>query len=151
MRKLPSGRYQARYLDLNGIVRPAPQTFETGAEADAWLAVTRAELNNNDWRDPNASAVNFATYAEAWITERGLMPTTLKRYCRLLRACIVPAFGDWDLDQITPPHVRAWRAQLLATGKVSTTERRTGFRSARTPPKRSTASSTRPTSAAPSR
>lgn len=121
MRKLPSGRYQARYLDLNGIVRPAPQTFETGAEADAWLAVTRAELNNNDWRDPNAGAVNFATYAEAWITERGLMPTTLELYCRLLRACIVPAFGDWDLDQISPPHVRAWRAQLLATGKVSTT------------------------------
>ncbi|WP_441247331.1 tyrosine-type recombinase/integrase [Kitasatospora sp. McL0602] len=120
VRRLPSGRYQARYLDPNGIVRPGPQTFESDTEADAWLAVTQGEINNDNWRDPSAGAVNFSSYADAWISERGLMPTTLELYRRLLRTCLVPAFGGWDLDQITPPHVRAWRAQLLATGKVST-------------------------------
>ncbi|MGW6914866.1 tyrosine-type recombinase/integrase [Kitasatospora sp. NPDC054939] len=121
IRKLPSGRFQARYLDPTGILRPAPETFETKTDADDWLAEMQTTIRRKDWRDPDAGAVNFAKYADAWITERGLMPTTLELYRRLLRLHLEPAFGDLDLDEITPPLVRAWRAELRATGKHTTT------------------------------
>ncbi|GAA1088660.1 site-specific integrase [Kitasatospora arboriphila] len=121
IRKLPSGRFQARYLDPNGLLRPAPETFETKADADDWLAEMQTTIRKKDWRDPDAGAVNFTKYAEAWVTERGLMPTTQELYRRLLRLHLVPTFGEWDLDEITPPRVRTWRAELLATGKPTTT------------------------------
>ena len=37
IRKLPSGRYQASYLDDTATRRTAPATFPTRAGADAWL------------------------------------------------------------------------------------------------------------------
>lgn len=121
IRKLPSGRYQARYLDPTGILRPAPETFESKADADDWLAEMQTAIRKKDWRAPDAGAINFTEYAEAWITERGLMPTTEELYRRLLRLHLVPTFGERDLDEITPPRVRTWRTGLLATGKSTTT------------------------------
>ncbi len=45
--------------------------------------------------------------------ERGLEETTDELYQRLLRLHILPTFEERDLDQITPPHVRTWRAERL--------------------------------------
>ena len=90
IRKLPSGRYQARYPDPDGVLRAAPETFESKRDADDWLAATQTALKNKDWRDPDAGAINFTTYAEAWITERDLMPTTDELYRRLLRLHLAP-------------------------------------------------------------
>ncbi len=41
IRQLPSGRFQASYVDSDGRRRPAPMTFDTQAEAQAWLAGRR--------------------------------------------------------------------------------------------------------------
>ena len=43
VRKLPSGRFQARYR-VDGVMRSAPTTFATKREADAFLAGTRAAV-----------------------------------------------------------------------------------------------------------
>lgn len=52
--------------------------------------------------------------------ERGLAPTRLDRYDGLLRLHILPTFGGKDLDEITPPSVRTWRAERLkATGATT--------------------------------
>ena len=52
--------------------------------------------------------------------ERGLAPTTVDRYDGLLRLHILPTFGGKDLDEITPPSVRTWRAERLkATGATT--------------------------------
>lgn len=51
VRKLPSGRYQARYPGPDGVMRPAPFTFETTADADDWLAEKQTEIRRGDWRD----------------------------------------------------------------------------------------------------
>jgi hypothetical protein len=37
--KLPSGRYRARYRELNGHRVSAPNTFATRGEADRWLTL----------------------------------------------------------------------------------------------------------------
>ncbi|CDR08193.1 tyrosine-type recombinase/integrase [Streptomyces iranensis] len=120
VRKLPSGRYQARYLGPDGIDRPAPVTFATAGEADDWLAEQQTEVRKGDWQDPDAGAVNFGEYAAQWVDERDLSATTEELYRRLLRLHIQPTFRAWDLDEITPPRVRTWRAERLkATGETT--------------------------------
>ncbi|MFJ8696381.1 tyrosine-type recombinase/integrase [Streptomyces roseolilacinus] len=111
VRKLPSGRYQARYLGPDGIDRPAPHTFATARAADDWLAEQQTALRRGDWTDPDAGAINFEKYATQWVEERDLAATTDELYRRLLRLHILPTFGGLDLDEISPPAVRAWRAE----------------------------------------
>jgi len=121
IRKLPSGRFQARYLGPDGLERTGRETFTSKTDADAWLSEVETDMRRGEWRDPLAGAVNFTLYAEAWITERTLGATTQELYRRLLRLHLAPVFGAWDLDEISAPRVRAWRSDLLATGKTTTT------------------------------
>ncbi|MFJ6853701.1 tyrosine-type recombinase/integrase [Streptomyces sp. NPDC091271] len=121
VRKLPSGRFQARYPGPDGVMRPAPETFETARDADGWLAEKQTEIRRGDWQDPDAGAVKFREYALLWVKERRLSQTTEELYRRLLRLHILPAFEDLDLDQITAPRVRSWRSERLdATGAETT-------------------------------
>ncbi|WP_156727534.1 tyrosine-type recombinase/integrase [Streptomyces apocyni] len=121
IRKLPSGRFQARYLGPDGVDRPAPITFETSGDADDWLAEKQTEVRGGDWVDPDAGAVNFKEYALKWVKERRLAATTDELYRRNLRLHVFPTFGSLDLDEITAPRVRAWRSERLdSTGADST-------------------------------
>ncbi|SCK24845.1 Site-specific recombinase XerD [Streptomyces sp. WMMB 714] len=121
VRKLPSGRWQARYPGPDGLMRPADRTFESKADAEVWLSQTEADLTRGDWQDPDAGAVNFETYARQWVVERGLRPTTAELYRRLLRLHLVPFFGTLDVDEITAPRVRTWRTERLAETDAPTT------------------------------
>lgn len=121
VRKLPSGRYQARYPGPDGVMRPAPDTFTTSRDADDLLAEKRTEIRRGDWQDPDAGAVDFREYALLWVKERRLSQTTEELYHRLLRLHILPAFEGLDPDQITAPRVRSWRSERLdATGAETT-------------------------------
>ncbi|ONK12594.1 site-specific integrase [Streptomyces sp. MP131-18] len=113
IRKLPSGRWQARYPGPDGVMRPADCTFETSGDADDWLAEKKTEMRRGEWQDPNAGVVNFGEYAVQWVDERDLAATSEELYRRLLRLHILPHFGGLDLDEITAPRVRTWRAELL--------------------------------------
>lgn len=119
-RKLASGRWQARYIGPDGQRYTAPETFETKSDAQDWLNLTRADIERNVWRDPDVGAVNFEKYALRWMEERGLAPTTVDRYDGLLRLHILPTFGGKDLDEITPPSVRTWRAERLRVTGATT-------------------------------
>ncbi|MFE5922592.1 tyrosine-type recombinase/integrase [Streptomyces sp. NPDC056468] len=121
VRKLPSGRYQARYLGPDGQLRPAPETFRTKTDADNWLADKQTELRRGDWHDPDAGKVPFGPYAAAWITERELTSTTRQLYGSLLRHHLEPTFGAVNVAEISPPLVRRWRADKLASGTGPTT------------------------------
>ncbi|MFD7442134.1 tyrosine-type recombinase/integrase [Streptomyces sp. NPDC059909] len=116
VRKLPSGRYQARYLAPDGMDRPAPHTFRTKREADDWLAEKQAELRAGDWTDPDAANVPFGPYAATWITERGISASTADLYRSLLRNHLAPTFGSVVLVDITPAMVRGWRVGRLNAG-----------------------------------
>ncbi|EFL00986.1 integrase [Streptomyces sp. SPB78] len=120
VRQLPSGRWQARYWAPDGSRRTAPETFETRTDAQTWLTLTQADIERKHWVDPEAGAVDFATYATRWIKERGLSATTEELYRRLLRLHLLPTFATTNLDAITPPAVRTWRAERLeATGATT--------------------------------
>ncbi|MER5538663.1 tyrosine-type recombinase/integrase [Streptomyces mirabilis] len=121
VRKLPSGRYQARYVGPDGQLRPAPETFRTKKDADDWLADKQTEMRRGDWHDPDAGKVAFGPYAAAWIEERELTTTTRQLYGSLLRHHLEPAFGAVNVAEISPPLVRRWRADKLASGAGPTT------------------------------
>ncbi len=118
VRKLPSGRYQARYLAPDGTDRPAPNTFATKSEAARWLTLKEAELARNSLTvDPAAAEMPLADYAASWIRHRpGLRGKTIVLYDGLLRNHIKPHLGEKRLNQLTGPMLRAWRTDLLDNG-----------------------------------
>lgn len=116
VRKLPSGRYQARYT-VNGRAHSAPTTFATKREADAFLAGVRADLGRGRWMDPSAAAVPLRAYAERWLAQHpGLRPRTRELYESELRLHILPTLGDVAIGELTVATVRSWRATMLAAG-----------------------------------
>lgn len=72
IRKLPSGRWQARYTGPDGQVHNAHTTFDTKGDADTWLATVRADIVRETWRPANGpgKALTFGEYAEAWLVGR---------------------------------------------------------------------------------
>ena len=137
LRKLTSGRWQARYsAPPNGSIKTAPHTFQTKTDAETWLTVTEASihmahLRGERWQSPEdvqaaqhreqAAAMTFQTYAGPWLADRDVKPTTRALYESLLRVHILPTFGDLPLTDIDPVQVRAWHAGLDTgpTGKAN--------------------------------
>lgn len=111
VRKLPSGRWQARYSDPDGTSVSAPYTFDTRGDAEAWLATVRADLVRGAWMPPRA-ALTLATYCEPWLADRPLRPRTRALYRRQLDRLILPELGTTPLRNLTPARVRAWHAEL---------------------------------------
>ncbi len=117
IRQHRSGRWSASYLDPDHQRHLCPHPYTTREEAVAWLCGIERHLSRGDWRGPDGGKVTFRTYTPPWIEERVLAATTQNLYRQLLKKHLMPYFGDWDLDEITAPRVRTWRAQLLkATG-----------------------------------
>jgi integrase len=122
IRKLPSGRWQARYRGPDGLLRSAPRTFAHKPDASKWLALTQAELLGGGWTDPQAGRVPFQAYATAWIDERpGIRPKTIQLYRYLLRVHLRQAFGAMTVAGIIEADVRRWRADMLAAGVTPVT------------------------------
>ena len=114
VRRLPSGRWQARYNGPDGIDRPAPRTLASKTDAERWLALTEAEIVRGDWIDPDAGRVPFIQYARSWAAERpNLRPKTMQLYEGLIRLHLSPSFDALTVQDITEPQVRRWRKDLL--------------------------------------
>jgi len=111
-RQLPSGRWQAQVLGPDGAYHPAPQTFDTRLDADAWLAVQIKDLEVGVWVPPEQRrrSGTLAEYADEWLTSRQVRPRVLTEYRRDLDQRILPDLGDLLLDRITPKIVSRWYA-----------------------------------------
>lgn len=119
LRKLASGRWQARHTGPDGVRRPAPTTFRTKTDARAWLASQQADVSRGVWTgDTSATvAVRFDQYAADWLkarTVRGrpLSPRTVEGYESLLKARINPTFGRRHVHTISRQEVASWYAGL---------------------------------------
>ena len=111
IRRLPSGRYQARYRDKSGI-RHA-RTFPTRGDASRHLAAARVDLERGTWIDPTAGAITFEVFAEQWlqgrrVKGRPLAPRTRERYESLLRVHVLPSLGRLQLRHLRPNDIRRW-------------------------------------------
>ncbi|MHC5700970.1 tyrosine-type recombinase/integrase [Streptomyces tirandamycinicus] len=115
VRKLPSGRFQARYPGPDGLMRSAPETFPSQTDADRWLVRKEAEIIDGRWKNPD-DKVLFGVYADSWFKERDYAATTRERNGSALRLHILPTFASVVLSEITTPQIRRWRAGLLESG-----------------------------------
>jgi hypothetical protein len=126
VRRLPSGRWQARYRTDDGAMVPAPATFPTKRDADDWLATVQADMSRGTWLDPSKSGITLITYAQGWLASRRvkgrpLALRTLETYRGSFDRWILPRLGRLELGQITPAVVRRWHAEVsTATGPTAT-------------------------------
>ena len=133
-RKLPSGRWQARYLGPDMVRHVGPTTFQTKGDAQGWLSEERRLISLQQWSPPSDRAVaaaaaeadrrgrTFATYAQTWVAGRvtssgaALRPSTQAGYRNSLEVHILPEFGHLPLDEITTGAIRQWRGRFSAHG-----------------------------------
>lgn len=123
VRRLPSGRWQARYTGPDGQPYTARSTqgrsltFDTQGDAGAWLSLRHSEILRGAWLPApvKAAPITVRTYAEQWLAQRDLEATTRDHYAQLLRDHICPALGDTAVADLTPAAVRGWHAGLAAT------------------------------------
>ncbi|MEV0678073.1 tyrosine-type recombinase/integrase [Actinosynnema sp. NPDC050436] len=116
IRRLPSGRFQARYQGPDGRYHPAPETFEREKDADRWLNTVETDIVRGDWTNPDAGKIELRVYAEVWIKERDLAVRTVELYEGLLRNHVGPKLGKVMLADLSPARVRQWRKELLTDG-----------------------------------
>jgi integrase len=122
IRKLPSGRFQGRYLGPDGREHTAPETFPTKTDAARALDRIEVDLNRGAWTDPRRARESLKSYAEQWIDNRpGLKPRTVELYKALLRLHVEPRLGKTSLGELKPSQVRAWHAGLVASNTSATT------------------------------
>ncbi|WP_175400016.1 tyrosine-type recombinase/integrase [Tsukamurella pseudospumae] len=120
MRKLPSGRYQARYTGPDGRAYPAG-SFGTSKQAELALAKIRTAVDEGRWltpeqeaaaaevaaREAEVAAFTVADLAEVWLaTLTGHTHSTLSR--ARVEAYILPVLGHTPLQGLTPEQCRSW-------------------------------------------
>jgi integrase len=111
VRKLPSGRWQARITGDDGQLTPIG-TFKTKREAGDALAEAQTDRARGTWIDPSARQQTFGDFAAHWMRTRTLRPMTRTLYERQLRLRILPAFGRAAIADVTPGLVREWYSRL---------------------------------------
>ncbi|WP_214371306.1 tyrosine-type recombinase/integrase [Pseudonocardia sp. H11422] len=117
VRKLPSGRFQARYLGPDGRRRVAPETFERKGDAGQWLSTVESDMLRGEWTDPLLGRVRFGEYGERWIAEHPLGARTREEYQSLWRHHVAPFLGHVELAELSTGTIRTWRATLLREGR----------------------------------
>ncbi|WP_442576429.1 tyrosine-type recombinase/integrase [Microbacterium sp. F51-2R] len=141
LRKLPSGRWQARYPAPDGETYTArtdddkPLTFLTKTDARAWLASMHTTIARGEWERPSAGAarrraeaaaeqarsISFSEYADQWIARIRAEPKkngkrralgTVRSYKGKIDGYLVPEFGDLLVREVDLERIRALTARL---------------------------------------
>jgi integrase len=121
VRRLPSGRWQARVQLPDGRRIKAVDTFATKSDATLWLDQHRAALSAGRPGDPERSRVLLEDFAWEWLGHQGrLAPRTMEIYTHQLEAHILPRvvddlppLGEQPLNALTPELIRSWHQALV--------------------------------------
>jgi hypothetical protein len=117
-----SKRYRSRYRDVSG--RQYEKRFKRRVDAQRWLDEQTSAIVTQTWTAPERGRVTVEAWAEQWLAaQTGLKPSTLYRYRSLLRAQLLPRWGQHRLADVTHAEVAAWVAQLVAGGLAPATVR----------------------------
>lgn len=115
IRRLQSGRWQARYFD--GAGRRHGRSFATKGDAGRWLDRARVEMERGEWRDPRLGRQPFDRWVDQWrATATELRAKTLATYDCALRVHLRPFFGPMPLASISPLDVRRWLGHMSTKG-----------------------------------
>jgi integrase len=114
VRRLPSGRYQAK-VRVDGIYYPAPATFDVKEAATVWLHRQLDAIDDGSWNPPtDASKLTdtFGDYAEVWLASRKLKPRTAAQYRGYLDDYLIPAWGKRKMRTIAVAQVESCYHEL---------------------------------------
>lgn len=125
IRKLPSGRYQARYRSPDtGELIPAPTTFTTKKTAAAWLADVQSDIERGRWKNPDqvaaeetaaaaerAEVLTVAQLADVWLET---IPSDNHRVISAsrVRRFINPELGAIPITELTRERCEAWHRDM---------------------------------------
>jgi integrase len=118
-RRKPNGRYEAR-ATLNTPTGRQRVSFYGATAKEAADKRTAAIADRNRgllFADPGRSTVG--EYLEAWLSDTAryqVAPSTYGRYQRTCRNHLIPFFGRIKLRDLSPPHIRAFKAQKIESG-----------------------------------
>ena len=110
IRRLPSGRWQARFTHPHtGQLQAAPSTFASKADANRWLSSMESDLDRGEELDLNRAKQPFGSYGKAWLDSRGdLRPKTMELYRYLWSVYLDPPLGARPIGKIDSGVVRRW-------------------------------------------
>lgn len=120
IRRLPSSkRYQASYIGPDLARHYAPSTFATRMDAERWLGDERRLIDQQIWTSPKhrvgqrkADAITLNEYADRWIEQRTVKPTTRIEYKRIKSRLLADTLGKVPLKNISSDLVRGWYSAL---------------------------------------
>ncbi|MCD1285717.1 MULTISPECIES: tyrosine-type recombinase/integrase [unclassified Brevibacterium] len=141
IRKLPSGRWQARYPAPDGRMYTARTeddkslTFLTKTDARTWLAGIHTRIARGEWEPPAAVAkrrradaaadevrsIGFTTYAKRWIEMIRTEPNragkrraagTVRSYASKVDGYLVPEFSDTPVREIDIDRIKVMTTRL---------------------------------------
>ena len=121
VRRLPSGRWQARFYLPDGTRITSERTFATKTDAGLWIDAQRTAAAAGRTLDPERARATLATYARDWLGHQAhLAPRTREIYRHQLERHIlpevddtVPPLGDLALNELTPEVIRGWYQALV--------------------------------------
>lgn len=115
LRKLPSGRFQAKYVGPDGVEVKAPSTFATKIDAEGWLADERRRIDNGTWISPEeeerqqqANSTTVSDYFTYWLPREGRRRGTQRTYQSIFDTRVKEYLGDKPLSQVSAKDVREW-------------------------------------------
>ncbi len=101
VRKLPSGRHQASFLDSRSGRRvTAPSTFATKTAANHWLVDMQSLAQRGELPDLYLGRVRFAEWAAQWLNSKPLKAKTLDGYEGIINTHLNPRLGRMPLNAI---------------------------------------------------
>lgn len=141
LRKLPSGRWQARYPAPDGEIYTArtdddkPLTFQTKSDARTWLASVHTKIARGQWEPPtvvaarrraeaeaeHARSIGFTEYSERWMELIRTQPNrsgkkraagTVRSYQGKVTGYLVPEFGATPVREIDVARIRVMTDRL---------------------------------------
>jgi integrase len=120
--RLPDGRQVQRKIGPAWRERGRPAAgFFTKRTAEAWLSDVLAEARRGELPGMVRTGATFTDAAAEYMRwlqhDRMRKPSTLRDYQSILRAHLLPAFGQQRLEDITTDRVEAWSARL-ASGRM---------------------------------
>lgn len=136
IRKLPSGRWQARYTGPDLREHKGPRTWEAQDDAIAWLRSEQKLIELDAWIAPgdrdavkHGRATTVADYAGQWVEQRKLKPSTRALYKSYKRNHIDDTnLGSTLVGDVIVADVRDWFAELQSkpAGRGDGTTRNAG-------------------------
>jgi integrase len=113
VREMPSGRFQASYVDPWGKRHNAPATFRNKTDARRWLSTKEADIARGTWVNDELGKETFGNYARSWLADNHNIGPRWRETClRNLRLHLKP-LEDVQLRALTPVAVRKWHAAAL--------------------------------------